>query len=146
VYEELLARVPLFRELARRELAWLADACRERAYGPNEVLVRQGAGAVGLFIVLEGSARIAQQVTPGVEAEPELARLSPGGVWGESTLLEDEPCAATVTALEPTRALVLPIWDFHLTLREYPDLAIHLLTTLGRRGKDERSHGAPPPG
>ena len=40
---------------------------------------------------------------------------------------------ATITAIEPTRALVLPIWDFRLTLRDFPDLAIHLIAILGLR-------------
>lgn len=134
MYEELLARVPLFQDLSRRELAWLDDACRERDYGPGEVLAHRG-GGVGLLIVVEGSARIARHPKPAAEAEPEIGRLGPGAVWGESALLEDAPGAATITALEPTRAVVLPIWDFHAILREFPDLAIHLLVTLSRRAQ-----------
>jgi CRP/FNR family transcriptional regulator, cyclic AMP receptor protein len=133
MYEELLARVPLFKDLSRRELAWLDDACRERDYAPGEVLVRQGGGGVGLLIVVEGNARITRRPEHATEAEPEIGRLGPGAVWGESALLEDAPGTATITAMEPTRAVVLPVWDFHATLREYPDLAIHLLVTLSRR-------------
>jgi hypothetical protein len=29
--------------------------------------------------------------------------------------------------------LALPIWDFRLTLRDVPDLAIHLIAILGQR-------------
>jgi CRP-like cAMP-binding protein len=133
MYEDLLARVPLFRDLSRRELTWLDDACRERAYAPGEVLAHQGSG-VGLFIVLEGCARVTRQ-EDAAEAEPKIGRLVPGAVWGESALLGDVPGAATVTALEPTRAMVLPIWDFRATLRECPDLAIHLLATLSCRAE-----------
>jgi CRP/FNR family transcriptional regulator, cyclic AMP receptor protein len=133
MYEELLARVPLFQDLSRRELAWLDDACRERDYTPGEVLARQG--GVGLLIVVEGSARITQHPEYPAETELEIGRLGPGAVWGESALLEDARGTATVTAIEPTRAVVLPIWDFHLTLRAYPDLAIHLLVALSRRAQ-----------
>lgn len=50
----------------------------------------------------------------------------------EQALLEDSPASATITAVEPTLALALPIWDFRLTLRDFPDLAIHLIAILGQ--------------
>ncbi len=41
MYEELLARASLFRDLSPRELTWLGDACRERDYAPGEHIQRQ---------------------------------------------------------------------------------------------------------
>jgi CRP/FNR family transcriptional regulator, cyclic AMP receptor protein len=131
MYEELLARVPLFQELAHRELRWLGDACREREYTAGQVLVRQGGGSVGLVVVVAGSVRVTERAADGIEHE--LGRLEAGAIWGETALLEEAPCPVTLTALEPTQVIVLPIWDFRTTLRESPDLAIHLLAVLSRR-------------
>jgi CRP/FNR family cyclic AMP-dependent transcriptional regulator len=133
MYEELLARVPLFQELSRRELAWLGDTCREREYAPGDVLVRQGGGSVGLFILTSGSVRITACQEDGEGAEREVGVVGSGAVVGERTLLEDGPSAASVTAVESTRVVVLRVWDFQVTLREFPDLAIHLLAVLGQR-------------
>ncbi len=132
MYEALLARVPLFQELSRRELALLADACRERDYAPGEVLAHRGVG-VGLLIVVEGSARVARRLEHATGAELEVDRLGQGAVWGESMLLEIASSMTTIIALEPTHAVVLPVWDFHAVLRDNPDLAIHLLATLSRQ-------------
>ncbi len=49
------------------------------------------------------------------------------------SLLDDLPRTASVVALEPTRALVIPVWDFRAALRESPDIAIKLLGVLSRR-------------
>ncbi len=49
------------------------------------------------------------------------------------SLLDDLPRTATMTALEPTRALVIPVWDFRAALRESPEIAIKLLSVMSRR-------------
>jgi CRP/FNR family transcriptional regulator, cyclic AMP receptor protein len=43
------------------------------------------------------------------------------------------PRTATVTALEPTRALAIPVWDFRAGLREQPEIGIKMLAILSRR-------------
>jgi CRP-like cAMP-binding protein len=129
MYENLLGHVSLFHDLARRELLWLGDACRERDYLRGQVLMQQGGG--GLVLVVAGSVRVSEGGDDGTERE--LGRLDPGAVWGEMTLLEEVSYPVTLTALTDTHVVVLPAWDFRTTLREYPDLAIHLLAVLSRR-------------
>jgi CRP-like cAMP-binding protein len=83
MYEDLLTRMPLFAELSRRELSWLADACREREYAPGDTLVRQGAGGVGLFLLMEGRVRLTAQADEGYDLD--LGHLSVGAIWGETS-------------------------------------------------------------
>jgi CRP/FNR family transcriptional regulator, cyclic AMP receptor protein len=129
-YERLLAQVPLFIDLGKRELHRLAVGCRQRDYAVSEVLVRQGEPGAGLFIIVSGRVQVTQHHTGGSQA---LATLGPGEVFGEMTLLDDLPRSATVTALEPTRVLLLPVFDFRAALREEPDITIRLLAVLSRR-------------
>lgn len=130
MYEDLLARTPLFRDLPQRELAWLGEACRERDYAAGQEALRQGGGGLGFAYLLVGRARVTAHQDDGIERE--LSILEAGAVVGEPLTLGEGPCPFTVTALEPTRMVVLPTWDFHTTLREYPEIAIHLLTTVSR--------------
>lgn len=131
MYEDVLASMALFRGLPRRELAWLGEACREREYAAGETLMRQGSGGVGLISILDGRARVTMRDPDG--AERALGVVEAGAALGEAAALDDGVSSVTVTALVPVRAVVLPVWDFHATLREYPEIGIHLLAIIGRR-------------
>jgi len=131
VYEDVIAQVPLFADLTPREHQVLAANCREREYPAGATLLRQGETGVGLFILTSGKVRVTQQTPDGNVRD--LGTFERGAVLGEMSLLDDLPRTATVTALEPTRALVIPVWDFRAALREAPDIAIKLLSVMSRR-------------
>jgi CRP-like cAMP-binding protein len=55
---ELLAHIPLFCELSRRELRNLADAGIQRDYPAGTVIVEQGETGVGLYVLIKGRAQV----------------------------------------------------------------------------------------
>jgi CRP/FNR family transcriptional regulator, cyclic AMP receptor protein len=140
MYEDTLAQVPLFRDLSARELQLLSTSCRERAYEPGTTVLRQGETGVGLFVVTAGTVSITQHQEGGPEQQ--IATVGKGDVLGEMSLLDDLPRSATAIALEPTRALVLPVWDFRAALRESPEIGIKLLSILSQRLRraEQRDH------
>ena len=131
MYEDVIAQVPLFSDLSQRELQILAANCREREYPTDATLLRQGETGVGLFILVSGRARAFQQTSTGETRD--LGTFERGSVLGEMSLLDDLPRTATVVALEPTRALVIPVWDFRAVLRDAPEISIKLLSVMSRR-------------
>jgi CRP/FNR family transcriptional regulator, cyclic AMP receptor protein len=131
LFEDALAQVPLFQGLTRRELTVLAANAREREYPAGATLLRQGETGVGLFIITAGSVHV-NQATAGGETR-ELGDFGRGAALGEMSLLDDMPRTATVVATEPTKAIVIPVWDFRASLREAPDISIKLLTVLSHR-------------
>lgn len=140
MYEDTLSQVPLFKDLTPRELHILSGTCREREYAANTTLLRQGETGVGLFVITSGAVSITQHQEG--EAEREIAKAGPGDVLGEMSLLDDLPRSASATATEPTRALVLPVWDFRAALREAPEIGIKLLAILSQRLRraEQREH------
>lgn len=131
MYEDVIAQVPLFSDLTRRELQIVSANCREREYPAGATLLRQGETGVGLYIVTSGKVHVTQETRTGETRD--LGTFERGSVLGEMSLLDDLPRTATVIAIEPTRALVMPVWDFRAALRESPDIAIKLLAVLSRR-------------
>ena len=131
MYEDVIAQVPLFSDLTQREQQILSANCREREYPAGAALLRQGETGVGLFIITSGKVQVSQQGPDGTTRD--LGTFDRGSVLGEMSLLDDLPRTASVVALEPTRALVIPVWDFRAALRESPDIAIKLLGVLSRR-------------
>ncbi len=131
MYEDVLAQVPLFSDLTKSELQVLAANCREREYPAGATLLRQGETGIGLFIITDGKVQVTQQ-TPSGEVR-DLGTFERGAVLGEMSLLDDLPRTATVTALEPSHALAIPVWDFRAGLREQPEIGIKMLAILSRR-------------
>ncbi len=140
LYEDALAQVPLFQGLSRRDLQVLASNSRERDYPAGATLLRQGETGVGLFIITSGSVHVTQ-TTPDGETR-DLGDFGRGAVLGEMSLLDDMPRTASVIASEPTKALVIPVWDFRAALRESPDISIKLLTVLSHRLRASESQNA----
>ena len=131
MYEDVLSQVPLFRNLTKHELQTLSVNCRERDYPTGATLLRQGETGIGLFIITSGKVQISQQTPDG--AVRDLGTFERGAVLGEMSLLDDLPRTATAVAVEPTRALAIPVWDFRAVLREQPDIAIKLLSIMSQR-------------
>src|SRR5258708_36502470 len=139
MYEDTLAQVDLFSGLEKKELRALAGSCQERTYAPGAVLMQQDNTGAGLFIIIAGSVQITQVVNPD-RAEVDLGTAGAGSVLGEMALLDDLPRSATVTALEETKVLILPIWGFRTSLRSNPDISVKLLATLSHRLRNAESH------
>ena len=124
-----LRGVPLFRGCAEESLQRLADRTAEIDFATGAPIVQQGQVGNGLFILVLGSARV-------LTGEQELARLGPGEVVGELSVIDQEPRVASVIALEPTTCLALASWDLLAVLDTDPRLARNLLSELAGRLRD----------
>ena len=132
MHEDTLARVELFAGLEKKDLQLLAGACRERNYSAGSKLINQGDTGVGLYVITNGTVHITREADPD-KAELDIGTVGPGNVLGEMSLLDDLPRSANVTAVDEVTALLLPVWEFRTTLRNHPDIALRLLSTLSRR-------------
>jgi CRP-like cAMP-binding protein len=130
-HEETLAKVPLFSQLGRRDLRQLGQSAVERHYKAGETIVEEGEKAVTFFILIDGKAEIVRGA--GSPHAHRLSEIGPDGFFGEMGLLDGEPRAATVKALEDCKCLVLSCWDFIAELRSNPHMAVAMLPVLSRR-------------
>lgn len=130
---QIMERMPVFAVLSAKERTSLARAGVERAYAAGEDLIRQGQELVGigLYLLLSGRVRVTQRAEDGHVRD--LGELGSAQMVGELALFDDQARSATVTALEPTRALVISIYDFRAMLSHNPDASAKLLTLLSQR-------------
>ena len=129
-HEEELASVPLFSQLARKDLARLGRAVVERNYKKGETIVKEGEQAVAFFMVIKGKV----EVSRGAAAKKQkLNDLGPSEFFGDMALIDGGPRVATVRAIEDTECLVLSRWDFVAELRTNPQMAVAMLPVLSRR-------------
>jgi CRP-like cAMP-binding protein len=121
-----LEKVPLFRGSASEVIDQLADATAEFDFAPDVAIVQQGQVGNGLYIVVAGGARI-------VAGSDELARLGPGDFFGELSVIDQQPRAATAFAIGQTTCLALASWDLVAVLERDSQLAMNMLKELAGR-------------
>ncbi|MEA2025291.1 MAG: cyclic nucleotide-binding domain-containing protein [Chloroflexota bacterium] len=121
-----LVKVPLFRDCSSEVLDQLADATAEFEFAPDAAIVQQGQVGNGLYIIVSGGARI-------VAGSDELARFGPGEFFGELSVIDQQPRAASAFAVGRTTCLALASWDLVAELERDPQLAMNLLKELAGR-------------
>jgi CRP-like cAMP-binding protein len=138
---QLLAKVPLFSGLSRRQLGKLLIKLFERNYQPGEMVLVQGEAGKALFIVLSGKISIFRE---NYDTEDHLATLTAGGYFGELALIDDQPRFASARADEPTTLLMLYKSDFDDLIEGQKAIAIkvmgNLLRTLAGYVRNAQSH------
>jgi CRP/FNR family cyclic AMP-dependent transcriptional regulator len=126
-----LAQVPLFRSLSRKQLQSVANAVTPRHFDAGEVMVEQGKGGVGLFILVSGRAEAIRKRLDGIETV--VNTFGPTDFFGELALLNDEPRTASVVATEDTECLVLVRWELLPKLQADGEMTTAILQELASR-------------
>jgi CRP/FNR family transcriptional regulator, cyclic AMP receptor protein len=128
---ELLARVPLFSTLAEDELSHVADVAVPRTFGAYHTVFREGDTSDTCYVIRSGHVRAIRGHMDGRSIT--LAQFGPGDIFGELAMLDEEQRSATIETLEETEAIAILGADMRRLLREHPDIAVKLISSLGRR-------------
>jgi len=128
---QVLEKTPLFHGLRRRQLERLARRFVEREFEAGEVIVAQGQGGAGFFVVVTGEAEAVLERGDG--SKTALNPLGANDFFGEMALLTDAVRSASVIAKTQVTCLVLTRWDFLSILKEDAEMAVAVLQELATR-------------
>ncbi|SPQ96369.1 Cyclic nucleotide-binding domain-containing protein [Plasmodiophora brassicae] len=107
LYEGFLGSVQILSSLDRTEIAKVADCLLEKSYQPGEYVIRQNEPGDNFYIIVDGEA-VATKVLPGNTEAQEVMRYKRGDYFGELALLNDQPRAANVIAVDaPLKVVTL---------------------------------------
>ena len=120
-----LKAMDLCRTLSDAELDAIAAIVATRNIAAGKELFREGDPGDGLFLVISGDIDVSKR-TPG--GEHSLARLGPGGVLGEMSLVTADARSATGRANVDTRVLHMPAAGFRALLAA-DSVAAHKIVT-----------------
>ena len=123
---DLLCGVPLFAECTKKELNRIAAIADELALPEGARLIEEGKRGREFFVLVEGTVDVRR-------AGRKVAELGGGSFFGEIALLTDAPRNATVTALTPTRVLVITGQAFQRVLNETTTIRPKVLAALAER-------------
>jgi CRP-like cAMP-binding protein len=115
--------IPLFAGLSKHHLRRIARLAEVKRYLGTVVVVRAGARGESFHVIVDGSAEVR---TPSGETKT----LQPGDYFGELSLLDGAPRAATVTSLGELTTVCIGRSQFLKLLREEPAIAVGLLAGL----------------
>ncbi len=130
-----LKNVKLFAELSTDSLLKLGSCLKTSEFPPAEVIVREGAPGVSMYIIKSGLVEVRKK-DPTTGFDFLVAQLSEGAAVGEMSLLTGKPRSATVTTVQPTVVFTLTRADFRNLLTQHPEISLGLARILAERLED----------
>ena len=113
----------------RHQIEQLRNWLEPVAWSAGQVIFRHGDPGSSLYLVTRGRASVhLRHDDEGIR----LVTFAPGAVFGELALLDRGPRSATITADEDLTGFGLGEASFATLCQKQPDIAIKLLSALGR--------------
>jgi CRP/FNR family transcriptional regulator, cyclic AMP receptor protein len=127
--KELLATIPLFKNLSAKQLAAVSGLVTPLDVKQGRVLIREGEIGREFFVVVDGEAEVRRNGEV-------VAVRGAGTFFGEMALLFDRPRNASVVARTDMTIEVIERQDFRRLLDAFPDLYAPLLEATAQRLAD----------
>jgi CRP/FNR family cyclic AMP-dependent transcriptional regulator len=124
-WAEVLASLPLFSRLRKRQLRKIAGLAQFTEYAEGDVVVQTGEPGDAFFVILSGRAKVL--------GKPRARTLRRGSYFGEMALIDGEPRSATIMAGSELQTMKLPRRPFMKLLEQDPKIAIAMMAELSTR-------------
>lgn len=118
----------MFSSLEADEIDEVLKRSKELSFEENEVIFQQGDSSGVLYIVLSGGVQISTMVMEDLEKP--LVALRTGDLFGEISLIDQNPREAKAIAFEATKALALDGPGFDDLIKDSPKLGVKILKLL----------------
>ena len=122
-----LRRMALCSALSAAELETIAAIVEQRDIAAGKELFREGEPGDGLYLLVSGEINV---VKHGKDGEHLLAKLGPGAVLGEMSLITADARSATGRALGPCSVLRLPATEFRALLESGSVAALKIAAAI----------------
>ena len=117
----------------------MIESFKSREVGANEKILEQGQKGDGLYMLLSGIAEVSAKVE---SKRAVLAHLKGGDVFGEMSLLNNQPVSANVKTLRKSIVLKLPKRTFSEVASTHPQLLAHITDLAAEREKTTQAIAA----
>ncbi len=123
---DLLAGIPLFAGLSKRQLSEVALIADEMSFPPGRTLIEEDTRGREFIVIVEGQAKVTRNGR-------KVNEIGAGSWIGEIALVADVPRTATVTTTTTVRALVVSDHAFRGLLARVPPIAVKILASVAER-------------
>lgn len=127
----LLRKIPLFELLDNDEVTLLAEHLEQKHYWGGQTIFKQGDSGGAMYIVESGKVEIFLK-----DKNNEIVildQIKPGELFGELSLLDNQPRSASARATEDTLLFEVDRHDLEILFQKHHHAAFDILAMLGRR-------------
>ncbi|MBN1150720.1 cyclic nucleotide-binding domain-containing protein [candidate division WOR-3 bacterium] len=124
---DILRKITIFKYLSDSEIDVLANQLTEKNFDEAEVVVQEKNNGHEMYIIIEGEAQVLLHREDTLLV---LAKLSPGGFFGDMSLLTDLPRSATVKTLTKSKMLVFKKELLEEIMEKFPSTAAKFLKAI----------------
>ena len=134
MYPHLLRKVPLFELLDDDEVKVLSEQLDQMRVYAGQTVFNQGDDGVTMYVVQSGKIEIFLKDDNNERVV--LSVVEPGVIFGELSLLDNEPRSAGAKALEDSFLFVIDRHDLEMLFEAHHHAALDIMTMLSRRIRD----------
>jgi len=127
---EFLEKIKIFEECSLREKRIIQKYFRSLSLKKGDRIFKQGDSGRALYIVKKGIVGNFTECADGSELD--IARYSPGMVFGEMAMVDTQPRTTTSYALSDIDLLVIDFIDFYRFIWRNPSIGIKVLRAMMR--------------
>lgn len=124
----------VFKTLEEEARLRLKQAGRMRAFLPGQTIIKEGAEAEEMYLIILGKAEVATELED--EGKVELAELGPGALLGEVAVVTGMARTSTVKAVETVEVVILPAELVREIIETHPKVRDLLLRIVHGRAMD----------
>lgn len=133
-----LKRCSLFGGVTEQAFEVIRPYIREMHFGAGDRIVVEGEVNDRIYFIERGSVEVLKRVCCGMDdQERQLMIMRTGDTFGEMELIDIQPCAASVRAIESTETLSLSNRDLYkvskVDMKTYALLVMNLAREISRR-------------
>ena len=129
-----LKNVPLFSTLNDADIASIERYAEIQEYPNKHTIFQEGDKSDSLFIINKGRVKVYCRDDQGKEVI--LNTMGPGEYFGELSLIDESPRSASIITTGKSSFTVMTKTAFIRVLKEHPQIALSLLTSLTSRIRD----------
>lgn len=125
-----LKKIPLFADLSDEECVDIVRTFATEKVEAGKDLCRENDPGEAMYVVEKGTLRVHKKTLQGLDQE--IARLGPGAIVGEMSLLDGQPRSATVSAVEASTLYRIDRAAFTTLRANLRPAAFKVIRTLAR--------------
>lgn len=128
---DLLRQIPMLELLDESELEVLASQLEIERFVANQIIFASGEEGGEMYLIQQG--RVEIYIRDISNERVTIDKLDAGEIFGELSLLDNEPRSASAKALEDTTLIVIDRDDLLTLVRTHPGSALDMMAMLGKR-------------